>query len=62
MSCDTTSRISYENVAADSGYLSDLVDTARKNDEAAAAMLSSSPSGRSTYVLSKHPSNLKAHQ
>jgi hypothetical protein len=48
MSGDTTSKISYENVAADSGYLSDLVETARKIDEAAAAMLSSSTSGRCT--------------
>jgi hypothetical protein len=48
MSGDINSKVSYENVAADSGYLSDLVDTARKNDEAADAMLWSSTSGRGT--------------
>lgn len=48
MARNTTSKTYYEKFAADSGYLSDLVETARKNDEVAAAMLSSSTSGRST--------------
>jgi hypothetical protein len=51
-----TSKISYSR--ADSGYLSDLISLARESDEAAAALLTSSPSRSSSsmYVSHLHPS------
>ncbi|KAH3973029.1 hypothetical protein HBI26_188890 [Parastagonospora nodorum] len=43
-----TSKISYSR--ADSGYLSDLISLARESDEAAAALLTSSPSRSSSSI------------
>jgi hypothetical protein len=40
-----TPKISYQKMDVDSGYLSDLVETARRSDEAAAKLLLSSSPG-----------------
>jgi hypothetical protein len=59
-------KASYQKVDADSGYLSDLVDTARKSDEAAAkTLLSSSASVRSRSEISinsNFPSSLRSSE
>jgi hypothetical protein len=47
MSRRSTPKTSYQKLHADSGYLSGLVDKARRSDEAAAKRLFSSSSGRS---------------
>jgi hypothetical protein len=50
MARQTISKIPHRGVAADSGYLSDLVDAAKRNNDAATAFFASSSSSHSVQV------------
>jgi hypothetical protein len=50
-------KISYEMVAADSGYLSDLVETANRNNAAAARQLESSSASSRTALVAPPSTN-----
>jgi hypothetical protein len=61
MSRRSTPKISYQRLATDSGYLSDLVDAARRNDEAAGKLLLSSSDVRSRLDFSTGLRVYEAH-
>jgi hypothetical protein len=52
MSRCSTPKVSYQRLDTDSGYLSDLVDAARKSDEVAGKLLLSSSDDRSRLDFS----------
>lgn len=52
MASKHTSKVSFERI--DSGFLSDLITSARNSDEAAAALPTSSPPGSTKYVSHLH--------